>query len=527
MNVIKKNSPEQINNYKHAGFPLSAISPLVFMSIIRLINRCNAYCGIAVILLMTLIIATGCDDVQTTPLEVGAEMVEITPPQGHPRYGYPRVESTGVKDPLLAKALVFRQGEIQGVILVCDLLGIPRDLSRIVRERASKKTGIPFQNITVTATHTHTSPRITEEFKEYADRESAGKMTAEDQKSYFTYLINGMTEAIVSASKKTEEVDIVSGIGNATGISFNRRFLMTDGRVRFNPRRLNPKIVRPVGPVDPRVHFVLFRPVDQTSFYASLTVFASHYARGGTEFSADYPFYLQERLKETFGEQLVSVFGLGPAGNVGTIDVTRPKALTDGETEWVEIVGNTIAKAVEEALPDGKQGVPDLGIISRTIYLPLQDYTDTELQWSKDGTQPLYPERPFMEKRRRLKLSVWGVQPPLELFRKNEAIPPSVSGDPWRLPVEIHAYRLDSQTAIVTMPGELFTEFGIDLKKRSPFSNTMLIELSDADIAYMPTIKAFTEGGYETLNSRLVPGSGEQMIDVAIQMLTELKTSQL
>jgi hypothetical protein len=114
----------------------------------------------------------------------------------------------------------------------------------------------------------------------------------------------------------------------------------------------------------------------------------------------------------------------------------------------------------------------------------------------------------------------------LELFRKNEAIPPSVSGDPWRLPVEIHAYRLDSHTAIVTVPGEFFTEFGIDLKKRSPFSNTMLIELSDADIAYMPTIQVFTEGGYETLNSRQVPGSGEKMIDVAIQMLTELKTSQ-
>jgi hypothetical protein len=109
------------------------------------------------------------------------------------------------------------------------------------------------------------------------------------------------------------------------------------------------------------------------------------------------------------------------------------------------------------------------------------------------------------------------------MMRKNEAVPPSVSGEPWRLPVEIHVFRLDSRTAVVTMPGELFVEFGIDLKKRSPFSNTMLIELANADIAYIPTAQAFKEGGYETINSRLAPGSGEEMINVALEMLSELK----
>ncbi len=73
------------------------------------------------------------------------------------------------------------------------------------------------------------------------------------------------------------------------------------------------------------------------------------------------------------------------------------------------------------------------------------------------------------------------------------------------------------------LPGELFTEFGFDLKKRSPFANTMLIELANADIAYVPTQQAFKEGGYEPINSRLAPESGEQMINIAIEMLTELK----
>lgn len=490
-------------------------------SIIKnIMNRTTLFFKAIICIMLALI--TGCKSELINPLEVGAGITDITPPVGYPRYGYPLVESTGVKDPLHAKALVFKQGETRGAILVCELLGIPRDLSRIVRERVSKQTGIPFQNITVSATHSHTSPRITEEFREYADRESSGKLTEEDQKSYFTYLINGMTEAIISAANKTNEVEMISGIGEAPGISFNRRFLMTDGRVRFNPGRLNPRIVRPVGPVDPNVHYVLFQPVGQTSYQASLTVFSSHYVRGGTEFSADYPFYLQERLREIFGEQLISVFGLGPCGNVSTVDVNASGKEIEGEPEKVKRIGFRLADIVNEALPQGEKSTPDLGILSRTVYLPMQGYTEEELKWSKEGIEPLYMERAFMETRRRFKISVWGVQPPLELLRKNEAVPPSVSGDPWRLPVEIHAFRLDSRTAVVTMPCELFVEFGIDLKKRSPFFNTMLIELANADIAYLPTEQAFKEGDYEALNSRLVPGSGEEMVNIALEMLQEL-----
>lgn len=484
----------------------------------------SAGVGLSIFSILILYLATGCNNSTTAPpMEAGAAIVEITPPVGYPRYGYPVVISTGVKDPLNARALVFKQGDIQGAILVCELLGIPRDLSRIVREKASKATGIPFQHITVSATHSHTSPAITQDFQEYANREASGKLTDEDKNSYFSLLIENMTRAIISAYENLKQVEIVSGIGQAPGIQFNRRYLMTNGRVLFNPGRLNPKIVRPVGPVDPRVHFVLFKPLEQKSYSTSLTVFGSHYVRGGTEFSADYPYFLQERLKNIFGDQIISVFGLGPCGDVNTVDVMKKSDPSVGENEYVKIVGNTLADAIETALPEAKKRTPDLKISSKTIYLPLQNYTEDELKWSKEGTEPLYPERAFLEKRRKLKISVWGVQPPLEQMRKNEAIPPVVSGEPWMLPVEIHAFQLDSQTAIVTLPGELFAQLGIDLKKRSPYANTMLIELSNADIAYMPTKQGFSEGDYEALNSRLMPGSGEKMIDAAIEMLTELR----
>ena len=453
------------------------------------------------------------------PLAVGVAAVDITPPVGFPLYGYPPKPSTGIKDPLYAKAIVFKQGEIRGALVVCNLLGIPRDLSRIVREKASAETGIPFSNMSVSATHTHSSPGITESFKEYALRKSSGKLTEDDKKSYFSDLISGITKAIVLADNRSVATEIISGKGRAPGIAFNRRYLMTDGRVRFNPGRNNPGIVCPAGPTDPDVSFVLFRQPGQNSSFASLTVFSSHYVRGGTEFSSDYPCFMQQRFHELFGNQHLSVFGLGPCGNVNTVNPDAP--VEDADIK-VKRVGYALADAVQAAMPKQSNGEPSLEIVSKILYLPLQNYTKEELDWSR-GEKSYYNERPFLSHRRRLKISIWGVQPPLEKLRMYEAVAPAVSGEPWRIPVEIQVFKIDRKTAIVSMPCELFTEFGIDLKKRSPFTTTMLIELANADIAYLPTIRGFKEGDYEAINSRLVPGSGEKMIDSAIEILEHLK----
>ena len=489
----------------------------------------RAYKIFTVIMLITFSLLISCNSKNSTvsdnsaPFEVGTAMIDITPPIGFPRYGYPPVVSTGILDPLYAKTIVFKQGETMGALTVCNLLGIPRDLSRIAREKASAETGIPYENISISATHSHTSPSITEAFKEYALRESAGKLTEEDKESYFTKLIDGVAKSIALAANSVSEVEIVSGTGLAEGISFNRRFLMRDGRVRFNPGRNNPDIVKPAGPADPIVSFVLFKNIGQKNYISSLTVFSSHYVRDGTAFSSDYPCFLQERFSELYGNDHISIFGLGPSGNVNTVDPLGPADNKDADTK-VKEYGHKLANIVNSALSQANTGKGSLEVVSKTIYLPMQGYTEEELEWSRDEENPqLFNERAFLNHRRRLKLSVWGVQPPLEKLRMYEAIAPVVSGEPWMLPIEIQIFKLNSQTAIVTMPGELFTEFGIDLKKRSPFPNTMLIELANIDIAYIPTLQGFHEGDYEAINSRVAPGSGEKMIEAALEMLKELK----
>ena len=470
--------------------------------------------------LLILIMILGCQGNHKEAFRVGVGVANITPPVGYAHY---QGVSTGIRDSLYARALVFRQGSQQGALLICNVIGIPRSLSTHVRQQAAKATGIPFQNISIAATHTHTGPSFNEPLQTYMEHEASGNLSPEEQEGYIAFLIQGMTDAITAANKHANEAVMKSGVGHAQGISFNRRYLMTDGRVIMNPGRMNPDVVCPAGPIDPDVHFVLFRPADQTDYSASLSVFASHYARGIDEFSADYPSYVENNLRAAFGNQLVSVFGSGTCGNINTVDVSRNTDAPEGtpdSTEWVSIVGNTIADAIREAVPDREQRNPNFAVTSKVLHLPLQDYTEEELAWAMRGRQDttqLFPERAWVNNFRRGKILS------LSRIRQHEAIAPAVSGEPWTLPVEIHVFRLDAQTAIVTLPGEVFVEHGLAIKKNSPFANTLVIELANASIGYVPTRTAFAQGDYEAINSRLAPGSGEKMVEETIVLLNELK----
>ena len=70
----------------------------------------------------------------------GVAVTDITPPVPYRMCGYfeERV-STGVKDPLLAKAVVFEQGDTSAALVFCDLIGVPREISAAARCRRARR----------------------------------------------------------------------------------------------------------------------------------------------------------------------------------------------------------------------------------------------------------------------------------------------------------------------------------------------------------------------------------------------------
>ena len=90
------------------------------------------------------------------------------------------------------------------------------------------------------------------------------------------------------------------------------------------------------------------------------------------------------------------------------------------------------------------------------------------------------------------------------------------------IPIEISSLAV-GDAALVGLPGELFVELALAIKARSPFAHTFVAELCNDVIGYVPTRKAYDEGGYEATSSPLAPGTGEQMVEGALALLNELK----
>src|SRR5207249_4774461 len=115
----------------------------------------------------------------------------------------------------------------------------------------------------------------------------------------------GLTPARVSA-----------GIGREEALSFNRRFLMKDGTVGWNPGKLNPNIVRPAGPIDPDVAVVYFDSPESKPL-ATYVNFPMHLDTvGGLQISADYPYTLAMLLGQLTGPEVLTLFTIGAAGNI-------------------------------------------------------------------------------------------------------------------------------------------------------------------------------------------------------------------
>jgi hypothetical protein len=440
-------------------------------------------------------------------LRAGIAIKDITPPVPFRMSGYfnERV-STGIKDPLHAKAIVFQQGDIAAALVLCDLVGVPRDLTGEARTQASKATGIPADNIAVAATHSHTAPLYYGGLSVYFNQRNIARFGKDpyDPAQYRAKLIEQIVAAVVDAKAALEVVELRSGTATENRLAFNRRFHMKDGSVRFNPGQQNPNIVRVAGPVDPEVGIILIRKRGVDKPFAAIVSFAMHLDTvSGTEYSADYPKFVEDTLRASLGPEFTLLFGTGPCGDINHIDVTKLE--TRKTSEIGQLLGETIAEALEQG-DWSSGGAPSLDARNTSVEVPLQTYSDGEIAQAREnlklvGTRKL----PFLGQVEAYKI--------VDLQRQ-----PGKS-----VPLGIQAFRLDKDTAIVTLPAEVFVEFGLAIKAASPFKNTLVIELTNDSLGYIPTKKAFVEGSYETVNSRVVSGSGERMVEAAIRLLKELE----
>ena len=409
--------------------------------------------------------------------------------------------ATGTHDDLHAKALVLESGGTKAALVACDLISLPPFVIEETRRIATAKTGIPAANIMINATHSHTGPLM----MGGGARDDAYGGSLPAARQYLKDLPDKIAESIVLAAANLEPATVSVGKGHEGSISFNRRFFMKDGTVGWNPGKLNPDIVRTAGPIDPDVFVAYFASTKGTPL-ATYVNFALHLDTvGGMEVSADYPATTASILGRVKGGDMLTLFTNGACGNINHIDVTT-KRPQKGHEEAARI-GTVLAGEVIKTYA-GLQSVSDLTLRvgSRTLQLQPASLKDGDIEKANAIVADVDSGKKvkFLD-------TVFAFKVLDTADRK---------GKP--LDAEVQVIALGNDIAWVALPGEIFTELGMAIKKASPFKTTIVAELGHGPVTYFPNEAAAPQGNYEVVTSRVAVGSGERLVEAAKELLKEL-----
>ncbi len=432
-------------------------------------------------------------------LSIGAAQRNISPPLGTHMAGYYHVRpASAVHDDLYARAMVIDDGATAIALVTCDLVSIREESVVNAREQVARATTIPGGNVLICCTHTHTGP-ITR-----GDRSAAtfGSMS----ESYMANLEAQIAAAVTEAWETRTPGTLRIGKSQETRIAFNRRFHMRDGSVKTNPGKNNPDVVRPVGPIDPDV-YVLLAESNQGDPVGVLVNYSLHAdTTGGDQISADYSGWMEKHLRNMSPEldEAVVLYANGYCGDINHVNVNDPdqlKGLAESER-----IGRTLAESATQALSRLEPLAGETVHASQRIEaLPAVVPTAADIAWAQEavGATPSGggPGRDDLVKAHR----------DLALQELNKQ----------HFDSEVQVLSVGN-VAVTALSGEIFVELGLSIKEHSPFEHNLLAELANGNLGYICTEAAYPQGAYEPTSSRVLPGSGEQLVRAALAMQREI-----
>ena len=421
-------------------------------------------------------------------LRAGFAQVDITPPIGAIITGPMGPASTGTDDPLRARAMVVQNGERKLAIVGVDLVKIRRDLSDKAIELVTQQTDISRDGILICPSHNHSGPLIP------ADGDN-NKLN----KAYIDTLPKLIADSIVQANKALQPARLSIGRSLVLEGHINRRLISkSDGLVlntwlkKLNNLKEVPQVLGSESVIDPELWLVRFDAPDG-KMLGSLVNFTCHPCLHDRilshHWSADFPGVIADTLAKEFGPQAMCVFTQGASGNI-----QPPVSWTPDWKERSAVFARAAVEAAKTAM--AVEGPVAVDYMRRDVDVPR---CNAEAQRPEAITRLGWRAESF------------------------EGAKQTAAAMPRMLNVPVSAARI-GPFAIATNAGELFVEWGIQVKKRSSFPHTILSELTNHWVGYEPTELAFRHEGYETLaGANFVSLEGIQtLVDTAVEMLEEL-----
>ena len=436
------------------------------------------------------------------PIHAGAATIDITPPVGSWQQGA-GVTRKGerIRDPLEANVLYLTDGKTPLLLISCDLVGLDLATVTPIRESISGATGIPARQVIITCTHTHSGPSLIRTNYNFPV-----------DKLYIEGLKLKLTDVATDAFAAAQPAKVGWGMGK-TQIGYNRRVCWADGTHTMHGNTSRADFAGLEGPDDP-AHLAIFVVDLQSKPIAVLYHNTSHpttfYGRG--LFSSDYADAARIILRQELG-RIPVLYLNGAQGDIAMKNQLDPQK-EDREARLLRI-GKLLA---DETLRLYRAAEFHSHITLGHSYKDLKIKVRLPEQEQLDKAQQVIKQIEAGKKLAGQKLIfAFGT-----IHLQEQYVDNPIDTMP------VHAIRI-GKVALVTQPCELYCQFGLDIKRRSPTPLTAVVGLADGYCGYCPTIAGILGGGYSGQPiswTRLEPYAGYYLVEAAGPLLNQLWHNQ-
>lgn len=433
-------------------------------------------------------------------MTAGFGKVCISPPKGAPLAGFAAREgvSEGIHDDLFARALVLENDSAALALVSVDVLALPSDFIRRVRDVIHERSGLRQDSVMIASTHTHAGPVTIKTF--FNPEESVNQ-------AYMDALAEAVAESVATARRERMAARVGVGAGRVEGIGVNRRS-------------------QNMLPVDEEIGIVKVEDEGGRA-RAVLINYACHPTVLGSNnllVTGDFPNFAVERIEESLGPDGFAMFVNGTQGNISmghSSELSAIGVITPGRTfERAAELGHLLADATLAALPRIETSdAPALGARSMSVNLPLKKYpavaeTAQALRVADEQLASLCADGASAEQIMRAKTNRLYASITNFYARETQALPDG------RLPIELQGLRL-GDAVFIAIPAEVFVEIGLRLKRRAA-QQTFIVGIANGYIGYLPTRTAYEEGGYEVVSAKCAAEAEETLIQKALELEEQL-----
>jgi hypothetical protein len=417
-----------------------------------------------------------------------------------------------------ALALESREGDQvldQAIMVSCDLVAIREGIPQMVRRRI--KDRIPDfdgTKLVMNATHTHTAPVMREGVYELP---SEGIMQPAE---YVEFLSDRVADIAVESWQSRRTGSVGWGLGHAI-VARNRRSVYADGTAAMYGATNKANFRGIEGYEDHGVEVLCFWDDQEQLFATAINVACpSQEVEGGSAVNADFWHTVRESLRAKYGKDLLVLAWTGAAGDQSPhLMYSKPAEermrKLRGLTRLQELSRRIVAAWEEAYAGASQERHADAPLVHKvqTIELPERIVTREEFFALQARVTDLSTDP--KQKRRML----WH-QAAVDRYERQQA------GElkPYRM--EMHAIRL-GDIAIATNDFELFTDFGIQIKARSPALQTFIIQLAGPG-SYVPSARAARGGGYSAIveSNKVGAEGGQVLTERTVEALNMLWTKE-